>query len=152
MGNTEILEALYPLILKHGKPQFIRSGNGREFTAEALRAWLKTIGVKPIQTYPGNPRENGYNERFNGTLRNEVLNAEWFASIEQAKTVIGKQLKQYNHIRPHQALRRDGRSRKLYQKLAHSFGAGQCVQPPRYRPFYYGVSGTGGQEAATGQL
>lgn len=77
---------------------------GREFTAEALQDWLKKIGVKPIQIYPGSPWENGYNERFNGTLRREVLNAEWFATVEQAKTVIGKWLRQYNHIRPHQAL------------------------------------------------
>ena len=77
---------------------------GREFTAEALQAWLNKVGVKPIQIYPGSPWENGYNERFNGTLRREVLNTEWFATIDQAKTVIQKWLRQYNHVRPHQAL------------------------------------------------
>ena len=50
-------------------------------------------------------RSNGYNERFNGTLRREVLNAEWFGTTRQAQTVINQWLKQYNHIRPHQALR-----------------------------------------------
>ena len=104
MGSAEVLEALYRLILSRGKPDFIRSDNGKEFTAEALQTWLKKIGVQPIQIYPGSPWENGYNERFNGTLRREVLNAEWFSTIDQAKTVIGKWLKQYNHIRPHQAL------------------------------------------------
>ena len=104
MGNAEVLESLYPLILKRGKPEFVRSDNGKEFTALALQDWLKKIGVKPIQIYPGSPWENGYNERFNGTLRSEVLNAEWFATIDQARTVIGKWLRQYNHIRPHQAL------------------------------------------------
>jgi len=104
MGSADVLEALYQLILKRGKPDFIRSDNGKEFTAEALQTWLKNIGVKPIQIYPGSPWENGYNERFNGTLRREVLNAEWFLTIDQAKTVIGKWLKQYNHVRPHQAL------------------------------------------------
>jgi len=54
--------------------------------------------------YTGSPWENGYNERFNGTLRREVLNAEWFTSIRQARVVIETWLKQYNHIRPHQAL------------------------------------------------
>ena len=62
------------------------------------------MGIKPIQIYPGSPWENGYNERFNGTLRTEVLNAEWFSSIRQAQTVIDKWMQQYNHIRPHQAL------------------------------------------------
>ena len=104
MGSADVLEALYRLILKRGKPAYIRSDNGREFTAEALQAWLNKVGVKPIQIYPGSPWENGYNERFNGTLRREVLNAEWFATIDQAKTVIGKWLRQYNHVRPHQAL------------------------------------------------
>jgi len=104
MGSVEVLEALYPLLLKHGKPEFIRSDNGKEFIAQALQDWLKAAGVKPIQIYPGSPWENGYNERFNGTLRREVLNAEWFSTVKQAQVVIKKWLKQYNHVRPHQAL------------------------------------------------
>ena len=78
--------------------------NGPEFIATALQTWLKKVGIKPIQIYPGSPWENGYNERFNGTLRREVLNAEWFSSIRQAQTVIDKWMQQYNHVRPHQAL------------------------------------------------
>lgn len=104
MGNAEVLEALYPLFLCHGKPEFIRSDNGPEFAAENFQKWLTKVGIKPIRIYPGSPWENGYNERFNGTLRREVLNAEWFTTIEQVKTVINKWLKQYNTIRPHQAL------------------------------------------------
>jgi len=105
MGNAEVLEeALYPLFLKHGKPEFIRSDNGPEFIAENFHTWLARVGIKPIRIYPGSPWENGYNERFNGTLRREVLNAEWFTSIRQAQVVIETWLKQYNHIRPHQAL------------------------------------------------
>ena len=104
MGSAEVLEALYPLILKHGKPAFIRSDNGPEFIAVALQDWLKKARIQPIQIYPGSPWENGYNERFNGTLRREVLNAEWFSTIKQAQTVINCWLKQYNTIRPHQAL------------------------------------------------
>ena len=105
MGNAEVLEALYPLFLKHGKPEFIRSDNGPEFIAGAFQAWLTKADVKPIRIYPDSPWENGYNERFNGTLRREVLNAEWFSTIDQARTVISTWLKQYNHVRPHQALR-----------------------------------------------
>ena len=98
------MEALYPLLLRHGKPTYIRSDNGPEFIATALQTWLKKVGIKPIQIYPGSPWENGYNERFNGTLRREVLNAEWFSSIRQAQTVIDNWMQQYNHVRPHQAL------------------------------------------------
>ncbi|NNE39772.1 MAG: DDE-type integrase/transposase/recombinase [Marinicaulis sp.] len=85
MGSVDVLEALYPLILKGGKPAFIRSDNGRKFTAEALQVWLMKVGVKPIQICPGSPwgssriGSNGYNERFNETLRREVLNAERIA-------------------------------------------------------------------------
>jgi len=104
MGNAEVLEALYPLLLTHGKPEVIRSDNGPEFVARAFQTWLTKVGIKSIRIYPGSPWENGYNERFNGTLRREVLNGEWFTTINQAKTVIGKWLRQYNHIRPHQAL------------------------------------------------
>ena len=104
MGNAEVLEVLYPLFLIHGKPEVIRSDNGPEFKSKAFQIWLTKVGIKPIRIYPGSPWENGYNERFNGTLRQEVLNGEWFTTINQARTVIGKWLRQYNHIRPHQAL------------------------------------------------
>jgi len=104
MDSADVLEALYKLLLKHGKPEYIRSDNGSEFIAAALQLWLRKVGIKPIQIYPGSPWENGYNERFNGTLRNEVLNAEWFTSIKQAQIVINMWLKEYNHIRPHQSL------------------------------------------------
>jgi transposase InsO family protein len=104
MGNEEVLEALYPLFLRHGKPELIRSDNGPEFIAENFQTWLTKVGIKPIRIAPGSPWENGYNERFNGTLRREVLNGEWFATVRQAQIVIEKWLRQYNTKRPHQAL------------------------------------------------
>jgi putative transposase len=104
MGNAEVLEALYPLFLKHGRPEFIRSDNGPEFIAANFQAWLKRVGIKPVRIYPGSPWENGYNERFNGTLRRDVLNTEWFTSITHANVVIQTWLKQYNYVRPHQSL------------------------------------------------
>ena len=104
MGSSEVLEALYPILLKRGKPEYLRSDNGPEFSSEPFTDWLIKVGIKPIRIYPGSPWENGYNERFNGTLRTEVLNAEWFSTTRQAQTVINQWLKQYNHIRPHHAL------------------------------------------------
>lgn len=102
--SSEIPEALYPLLRKRGKPEYLRSNNGPKFSFEHFTDWLTKVGIKPIRNYPGSPWENGYNERFNGTLRREVLNAEWFSTIRQAQTVINQWLKQYNHIRPHHAL------------------------------------------------
>lgn len=104
MGHAEVLDALYPQFLKHGKPTYLRSDNGPEFIARDFQEWLKKVCIQPIQIYPGSPWENGYNERFNGTLRREVLNGEWFSTIKQAQAVINTWLKQYNHVRPHQAL------------------------------------------------
>ena len=104
MSAADVLEALYPLLITHGKPHYIRPDNGPEFTAEVFQEWLTKVGIKPIRIYPGSPWENGYNERFNGTLRREILDAEWFVTTKQAQTAINISLKQYNHIRPHQAL------------------------------------------------
>ena len=104
MSAADVLEALYPLLITHGTPHYIRSDNGPEFTAEVFQKWLAKVGIKPIRIYPGSPWENGYNETFNGTLRREILDAEWFVTTKQAQTAINAWLKQYNHIRPHQAL------------------------------------------------
>jgi putative transposase len=104
MGSSDVLEALYPLLLERGTPTHIRSDNGPEFVSAPFQEWLRRVGIEPIRIYPGSPWENGYNERFNGTLRREVLNAEWFSSTRQAQIVINQWLRQYNHIRPHHAL------------------------------------------------
>lgn len=104
VGSADVLEALYPLLLQRGKPTYIRSDNGPEFASETFQDWLRRVGVGPIRIYPGSPWENGYNERFNGALRREVLNAEWFATTRQAQIVINTWLRQYNRIRPNHAL------------------------------------------------
>ena len=104
MNSDDVLEVMHRLLLKYGKPEFIRFDNGGEFVAEHLQEWLRKVGVTPIQIYPGSPWENGYNERFNGTLRREVLNSQWFNSIKQSQVAINVWPTEYNHIRPHNAL------------------------------------------------
>ena len=78
MGADDVLEALYPLLLRHGTPEYIRSDNGPEFTAKAVQEWLSRVGVKTLYIEPGSPWENGYNESFNGKLRDELLTGETF--------------------------------------------------------------------------
>jgi putative transposase len=95
MGNAEVLEALYPLFLKHGRPEFIRSDNGPEFIAENFQTWLTKVGIKPIRIYPGSPWENGYNERFNGEI---------FYTLKEVQIIIEEWRKHYNTKRPHSAL------------------------------------------------
>ncbi|MEM9145840.1 MAG: integrase core domain-containing protein [Pseudomonadota bacterium] len=89
-----------------------RLSNGPEFVAEPLQAWLKRVGIEPIRIPPGSPWETGYNDdaprpllrNVKGTLRRELLDAEWFATTRQAQTVIDIWLRQHNRIRPHEAL------------------------------------------------
>jgi putative transposase len=95
---------LTDLFTEHGPPDRIRSDNGREFTANAVRDWLARIGVKTLFIEPGSPWENGYNESFNGKLRDELLNAEIFYTLKEAKVLIERWRTYYNTIRPHSSL------------------------------------------------
>jgi transposase InsO family protein len=82
MRSEDVLEVPYGLFLSHGTPEFIRSDNGPEFASQETQSWPEKVGVNPIRIYPGSHWENGYNERLNGTLRHEVLNAEWFTTTK----------------------------------------------------------------------
>jgi len=91
-------------MVSRGIPEHIRSDNGPEFTAKALREWLQRIGAKTLYIEPGSPWENGYCESFNGTLRDELLNGEIFYSLKEARIVIERWRKEYNEVRPHSSL------------------------------------------------
>ncbi len=79
--------------------EHIRSDNGAEFTAIAVREWLSAARVKTLFIEPGSPWENGYNESFNGKLRDERLNGEIFYTLNKAKTMIESWRDHYNTIR-----------------------------------------------------
>ena len=85
-------------------PDHIRSDNGAEFTAKAVRSWLGKMGVSNLFIEPASPWENGYNESFNGRLRDECLNGEMFYNLKEAQVIIEDWRNHYNHIRPHSAL------------------------------------------------
>ena len=104
MNANDVLDVLHRLLMKKGKPEFIRSDNGPEFIATPLQEWLRRVSIQPMQIFPGSPWENGYNERFNGTLRREVLNAEWFHTTKKAQVAIHAWLRKYNKGRPFHAL------------------------------------------------
>ena len=87
-----------------GPPGFIRSDNGPEFTAKAVRNGLHRLGVQALLIKPGSPWENGYNESFNGKLRDELLNGEIFTTLLEAQVLIKRWRKEYNEFRPHSAL------------------------------------------------
>jgi len=101
----DVLHCLTDLFIEHGVPEHIRSDNGPEFTAKAVRNWLGRIGVKTLFIEPGSPWENGYNESFNGKLRDELLNREVFYSQKEAQVLIERWRQEYNTFRPHSALK-----------------------------------------------
>jgi putative transposase len=104
LKSYNVLDVLSDLFITEGLPDFIRSDNGSEFTAQPLRDWLKALGVRTAYIEPGSPWENGYNESFNGKLRDELLNTEMFYTLREAKTIIEQWRNHYNHHRPHSAL------------------------------------------------
>ena len=79
---------LADLFVRHGPPEYLRSDNGPEFTAKLVRRWLGRVGVETLFIEPGSPWENGYNESFNGKLRDELLNGEIFYSLAQAAVLV----------------------------------------------------------------
>jgi putative transposase len=119
LNSDDVLDVLSDLFLQHGMPDYIRSDNGSEFTAATLKDWLHKLKVKTSYIEPGSPWENGYNESFNGRLRDELLNGELFYTLKEAQTIIEDWRNHYNHVRPHSAL-----GYKPPAPMAHF-----CVQP-----------------------
>ena len=101
--SEDVLDQLFNLFVFRGIPEHIRSDNGSEFTARAVRKWLNRMGVKTLFIEPGSPWENGYIESFNGKLRDELLNLEIFTTLEEAKVLIEQWRREYNQVRPHSA-------------------------------------------------
>jgi putative transposase len=104
LTTQEVIDQLFSLFLFRGLPEHIRSDNGPEFTARAIRHWLEHLGVKTLFIEPGSPWENGYIESFNGKLRDELLNREVFTTLLEAQVLIEQWRKQYNQVRPHSSL------------------------------------------------
>ena len=103
MKAHHVLEALADLFTRHGAPKHLRSDNGPEFTAKLVRHWLARVGVQTLFIEPGSPWENGYNESFNGKLRNKFLNGEIFYTLHEAVVLVEQWRRLYNTVRPHSA-------------------------------------------------
>jgi len=104
LRSDDVIETLADLFVERGAPDHIRSDNGPEFCSRAVRGWLDRLGVTTRFIEPGSPWENGYNESFNGKLRDELLNREIFYTLEEAKVLIEDWRREYNTIRPHRSL------------------------------------------------
>ena len=102
--SSGVIETLAKLMTAKGAPQHIRSDNGREFTARAVREWLTNVGVSTFYIEPGPPWENGYAESFNGKLRDELLNREVFYTLMEVQVLTEQYRRTYNRVSPHSSL------------------------------------------------
>ena len=104
LNSTDVIDTLTDLFILRGVPNYIRSDNGPEFVAEAVRKWIAAVGAQTAYIEPGSPWENGYVESFNARLRDELLNGEIFYSLKEAQILIEQWRIHYNTKRPHSAL------------------------------------------------
>ena len=104
LNSIDVIGMLSDLFILRGVPGHIRSDNGPEFVATAVRAWIAAVGAKTAYIEPGSPWENGYIESFNARLRDELLNGEIFYSLKEAQIIIERWRHHYNTARPHSAL------------------------------------------------
>jgi putative transposase len=95
---------LAAVVETRGAPAHIRSDNGSEFIAKAIRSWMTRAGLETLYIAPGAPWENGYAESFNSKVRDELLNTEEFGSVLEAKVLAKEWRQEYNHVRPHSSL------------------------------------------------
>jgi putative transposase len=102
--SEDVMHRLTELFADRGTPMHLRSDNGPEFIATAIRQWLERIGVKTLYIEPGSPWENGYGESFNGKLRDELLNVEVFDTLLEAQVLVERWRRYYNTVRPHSSL------------------------------------------------
>lgn len=125
MPAAAVCRVLLRLFAEFGTPAFVRSDNGPEFIAKALVKRLAENGVQCRHIDPGSPWQNGLNERFNGTLRDECLNLETFAHRDQARAVCRLFMRHYNHERPHSSL-----GYLTPAQFAARYGASAPATPP----------------------
>lgn len=129
-----VVRVLAELVQIHGEPGAIRSDNGSEFTAGAVKEWLAAAGIETMYIERSSPWENGYSESFNSRLRAEFLNREVFRTLIEAQVLTEKHRLKHNHERPHSSLK--------YQTPAEFAAAwdGEGSAPTALRPHHPSVN------------
>ena len=95
--SADVIETLTELMVTRGVPDHIRSDNGPEFTARAIREWMAKVGAQTLYIEPGSPWENGYVESFNGKLGDELLDREIFYTLQEVQILTEQYRQTYNH-------------------------------------------------------
>jgi len=104
MTAKTVVRVLSELVQVHGEPGAIRSDNGSEFTAAAVKDWLASAGIETLYIERGSPWENGYAESFNSRFRAEFLDRESFRTLPEAQVLTERHRQKHNHERPHSSL------------------------------------------------
>jgi len=104
LPSTKVIAVLARLVAVHGAPVYLRSDNGPEFIAEALKVWLATRQTQTAYIEKGSPWQNGFRESFHGRFRDEFLAETLFASVAEARVLCEAFRRDYNEARPHQSL------------------------------------------------
>jgi putative transposase len=102
--SEDVIDTLAELFAMRGVPRCVRSDNGPEFIARAIREWFASTGVTSLYIEPGAPWENGYAESFHSRLRDELLNLHELADLREARSLTAAWRHDYNHQRPHSSL------------------------------------------------
>jgi putative transposase len=128
-----VLDILTNLFLTRGVPRHIRSDNGPEFIAKAIRRHCEQAGLEMLYIEPGSPWENGFAESFFSRLRDELLNVEEFMNLTEARWFAKRRLHEHNEERPHSSLGYQTPS-EFASQLAGSTTASATPQPPFHQP------------------
>jgi transposase InsO family protein len=104
LSSSDVIDTLADLFIARGAPAHIRSDQGPEFVAAAVKGWIEGVGAKTAYIEKASPWENGYVESFNGKLRDELLNGEVFNTLREAQVLIERWRRHYNKVRPHSSL------------------------------------------------
>jgi putative transposase len=105
LGGARVVNVLERLSETRGLPEVITIDNGPEFAGKALDEWAYRKSIKLNFITPRKPVENAYAESFNGRLRDECLNTNWFMNLKQARNIIEDWRRDYNEVRPHSSLK-----------------------------------------------
>ena len=102
--SKRVIDVLAKLISVRGAPRILRCDNGPEFVSRKILEWIVESGIQVAHIDPGKPWQNGTDESFNGRLRDECLDLEWFRNRTEARVIIEQWRLHYNQIRPHSSL------------------------------------------------
>jgi putative transposase len=105
MRSETVIAVLARLLAEHGAPTYLRSDNGPEFIAHAVRAWLAGRKTQTYYVDPGSPWQNGFRESFHGRFRDEFLYGTLFANVVESRVLCEGYRREYNEERPHQSLK-----------------------------------------------